>query len=90
MGADERERFVRAGLVRAGYLRDAADPALPDAISRYQADNGLVPNGRPDFQLYYQLLAADARRRGPGPAPPGPSRPPRPPPRRRARRRGSP
>ena len=72
MGADERERFVRAGLVRAGYLRDAADPALPDAISRYQADNGLVPNGRLDFQLYYRLLAADARRRGPGPAPPGP------------------
>jgi hypothetical protein len=72
MGADERDRFVRSGLVRAGYLRDAADPALPDAISRYQADNGLVPNGRVDFQLYYRLLAADARRRGPGPVPPGP------------------
>ncbi|HJS85460.1 MAG TPA: peptidoglycan-binding protein, partial [Acetobacteraceae bacterium] len=70
MGPGDRDQFVRAALIRAGYLRDAggspADLAL--AISRYQAENDLVPSGRVDFDLYYRLLANDARRHGPGPA----------------------
>jgi curli biogenesis system outer membrane secretion channel CsgG len=65
MGEGESNRFVSAALARAGYLQgqsDASSPNLSDAISRYQADNDLVPSGRVDFDLYYRLLAADARR----------------------------
>jgi hypothetical protein len=75
MSPGERDRFARAALTRAGYLRGTADSAadLSNAIARYQADNDLVPSGRLDFDLYYRLLASDARRRGPGPAAPGPT-----------------
>jgi len=65
MGATERNRFVSAALTRTGYLQgqdDASGAGLSDAVARYQADNDLVPNGRVDFDLYYRLLAADARR----------------------------
>ena len=64
MGGQERERFVSAALMRTGYLQGDSDPAgsgFSDAISRYQVDSDLVPNGRIDFDLYYRLLAADAR-----------------------------
>jgi hypothetical protein len=58
----ERDRFVTTALTRAGYLQaDGSGAQLSDAISRYQADNDLVPNGRVDFELYYRLLAADSR-----------------------------
>jgi hypothetical protein len=65
MGETERERVVSAALVRAGYLRDEGNgpnPGLSEAVARYQAENDLVPNGRVDFDLYYRLLASDARR----------------------------
>lgn len=70
MSAAERDRFVRTGLVRAGYLRGAGDaaPDLKDAIARYQAENDLVPNGRLDFELYYRLLATGSRKSGSAPA----------------------
>ena len=70
MSASERDRFVRSGLVRAGYLRSASEPAadLTAAIARYQAENDLVANGRLDFELYYRLLATASRRSGPAPA----------------------
>ncbi|HEY0185312.1 MAG TPA: hypothetical protein VGC09_21130, partial [Rhodopila sp.] len=63
MGGGERDRFVSAALVRAGYLRGGADQdaGLADAVSRYQADSGLVPNGRIDFDLYYRLLSNETR-----------------------------
>ena len=70
MGEGERDRFVSAALVRAGYLQAQSDvptPAFSDAVARYQADNSLVPNGRVDFDLYYRMLAADARRSNPKP-----------------------
>jgi hypothetical protein len=69
MGPGERDQFVRAALIQAGYLRDdASSPAeLASAISRYQAENNLVPSGRVDFDLYYRLLASSAQRHGPGP-----------------------
>jgi hypothetical protein len=67
MGATERERVVSAALVRAGYLREEGNgpnPGLSEAVARYQAENDLVPNGQVDFDLYYRLLATDARRPG--------------------------
>ncbi|RAI58812.1 peptidoglycan-binding protein [Roseicella frigidaeris] len=77
MGPAERQRFVEAALVRAGYAPGGGD--LSPAIARYQADNDLVPSGRMDFELYYRLLASDpGRARGtraaaaPPPAAPAP------------------
>jgi hypothetical protein len=70
MGETERTRFVSASLLRTGYLRsasDAPDASFSDAVARYQADNDLVPNGHVDFDLYYRMLANDARRAGGGP-----------------------
>jgi hypothetical protein len=67
MGVTERERFVSSALARAGYLRsegDGASSGLSEAIARYQAENDLVPNGRVDFDLYYRMLASDARHPG--------------------------
>jgi hypothetical protein len=62
MGETERETFVRSALARTGYLQGQGNAALDDSISRYQAENDLVPNGRIDFDLYYRLLASDAGR----------------------------
>ena len=64
MGERERDGFVSTALVRTGYLHGTAGGQTAersDAISRYQADNDLVPNGRVDFDLYYRLLANEAR-----------------------------
>jgi hypothetical protein len=63
MPSQERERFVSAALVRNGYLSsgDTAGQPLSDAISRYQAENDLVPTGQINFDLYYRLLANDSR-----------------------------
>ncbi len=64
MGERERDGFVSAALVRSGYLRSQGDGAtaeLSDAVARYQADNDLVPSGKVDFDLYYRLLANEAR-----------------------------
>jgi hypothetical protein len=75
MGEGERERFVSAALVRTGYLpggTNGAAPGFSDAVARYQADNDLVPNGRVDFDLYYRLLANEARHSGSKPAPVSP------------------
>jgi curli biogenesis system outer membrane secretion channel CsgG len=72
MGEGERERFVSTALVRTGYLPAGSDgtaPGFSDAVARYQSDNDLVPNGRVDFDLYYRMLANEARRPGGKPAP---------------------
>ena len=72
MGQGERERFVSAALVRTGYLSSgdgASAPGFTDAIARYQSDNDLVPNGRVDFDLYYRMLANEARKPGNKPVP---------------------
>jgi hypothetical protein len=88
MSSEETRRYVRAGLVRAGYLpASASDADLATAIGRYQADNGLIASGRIDFDLYYRLLAsvsgapagtAQAAAAAPAPAPaaPPPAAPP--------------
>ncbi|MEA2778374.1 MAG: hypothetical protein QOF90_3780 [Acetobacteraceae bacterium] len=67
MGGGERTGFVSAALVRTGYLRaqsSGADAEFTDAVARYQAENDLVPSGQVDFDLYYRLLANQARRPG--------------------------
>jgi Domain of unknown function (DUF4384) len=67
MRPDERERFVRDGLQRAGTNQAGTDQAgndpgdLSAGIASYQAANDLLPTGRIDFDLYYRLLASDAR-----------------------------
>ncbi|CAH2602432.1 conserved protein of unknown function [Rhodovastum atsumiense] len=77
MGSGERERFVRTGLARAGYLAgDGAD--LAAAIGHYQADSDLIPTGRIDFDLYYRLLASDKRPSGAPAAVPSAAAPPAP------------
>lgn len=76
MGETERNRFAGSALVRTGYLRGGADSGgadLSDAVSRYQADNDLVPSGRVDFDLYYRLLANDARQPKPPSTPRAPA-----------------
>jgi hypothetical protein len=71
MTPSDQDHFVTAALVRTGYLNSEGDTAgLPDAISRYQADHDLVPSGRVDFDLYYRLLANDARQPGTKPVTP--------------------
>ena len=72
MGSEARNRFVEAGLQRAGYLTDGRRD-LPAAVARYQAENDLVPSGRIDFELYYRLLASEPNRaRGRSAAAPAP------------------
>jgi curli biogenesis system outer membrane secretion channel CsgG len=65
MSPGDRVRFVRTNLAGAGYVEgspgDQSDPALRNAIARYQAEHDLVPSGRIDFELYYGLLAAPSR-----------------------------
>ncbi|GGF15367.1 hypothetical protein GCM10011611_21430 [Aliidongia dinghuensis] len=65
MGEAERVRFAKTGLARAGYydgpVDDSADPALRDAVARYQAAHDLIASGRVDFDVYYRLLAAAGR-----------------------------
>lgn len=73
MPDSERTRFVTTALARGGYLQGKGeDVGLTDAVAQYQAENDLVPNGRIDFDLYYRLLAADARRTTAKPAGPTP------------------
>jgi hypothetical protein len=65
MGQSERNRFVVTALSRNGYLRNESgqsDAVMSEAVARYQAENDLVPNGQVDFDLYYRLLANEARR----------------------------
>jgi curli biogenesis system outer membrane secretion channel CsgG len=77
MSPPDRIEYAKTGLERVGYYRgpiDAnSDAALSEAIAKYQSENGLVPNGRVDFDLYYRLLAAKgaaevARAEPPAPA----------------------
>jgi curli biogenesis system outer membrane secretion channel CsgG len=65
MSQADRVKFVETNLTRAGYydgpVTGQLDKGLRDAISRYQADTNVVPNGRIDFDLYYRLLAEHTR-----------------------------
>jgi hypothetical protein len=69
MGERERNDFVTAALIRTGYLPSGfagggsggQTAEWSEAMARYQADSDLVPNGRVDFDLYYRMLANEAR-----------------------------
>jgi Domain of unknown function (DUF4384)/Putative peptidoglycan binding domain len=62
MSPPDRIKYAKTGLERLSYYSgpiDAnSDAALSEAIAKYQSENGLVPNGRVDFDLYYRLLGA--------------------------------
>ena len=64
MGERERNDFINTGLIRTGYLPSGSGGQtanMSDVISRYQADSDLIPTGRIDFDLYYRILANEAR-----------------------------
>ena len=63
MSAREQVVFVQRALASQG-LYDAPvtgelDPATKGAIARYQADNGLLADGRINFDLYASLIHQD-------------------------------
>ena len=61
----EREKvvFVQRALASKGYydapVTGERDPATKGAISRYQAENGLLADGRINFDLYQDLINQD-------------------------------
>jgi peptidoglycan hydrolase-like protein with peptidoglycan-binding domain/curli biogenesis system outer membrane secretion channel CsgG len=63
MSAREQVVFVQRALASQG-LYDAPitgelDPATKGAVARYQADNGLLADGRIDFDVYASLIHQD-------------------------------
>jgi hypothetical protein len=60
MKADEQYTFVQRKLAGAGAYAGPIDgrnsQALTDSIAAYQARNQLIADGRPSFELYYDLL----------------------------------
>ena len=68
MTPSERSTFVQRALKGGGYyagpISGRIDAATSDAIGAYQAEQGLVPSGRVDFQLYLALLDTNKRLAG--------------------------
>lgn len=65
MSEPDRVKFVQKKMaaIRAysGAVSGQMDRNTVDAISRYKAENGLIANGRIDFDLYYALLDAEGQ-----------------------------
>ena len=63
MSDEERVTFTQRALVGTGHFTGKVngihDPATKGAVSRYQAENGLIANGRINFQLYQSLISED-------------------------------
>jgi hypothetical protein len=63
MSSEERIRFVQRALASQNRYGGAAtgqmDSATRDAIGAYQAERGLLADGRITFDLYADLIAAD-------------------------------
>ncbi len=63
MTQDEQIRFTQQALASQGYYageeNGQLDTTTVGAISRYQADAGLIANGRIDFDLYQSLMTQD-------------------------------
>jgi len=63
MSQEERVVFTQRALASKGYYNGAVngiyDGSTKAASSRYQAEHGLIANGRNDFQLYQSLINAD-------------------------------
>jgi hypothetical protein len=64
MNYQERIKFFKSGLKHFGYLKGNVnaenDPELKTAITQYQADKGLVPNGTDSFETYESLINSGA------------------------------
>jgi peptidoglycan hydrolase-like protein with peptidoglycan-binding domain/curli biogenesis system outer membrane secretion channel CsgG len=63
MKPEERVKFVQrklAGMnLYSGPVNGVVSKELSSAIGKYQAENGLIADGRINFELYYALLDAD-------------------------------
>lgn len=63
MSREEQVIFTQRALASTGHYKGAVngvyDASTKAAVSRYQAANGLIANGRLDFQLYQSLINAD-------------------------------
>lgn len=63
MSEEERVTFTQRALESKGYYATAIngvyDASTKAAVGRYQAENGLIANGRLDFQLYQSLINED-------------------------------
>jgi curli biogenesis system outer membrane secretion channel CsgG len=75
MPQQERVAFTQRALSSKGYYNGAIngvyDGSTKAASSRYQADHGLIADGRVDFQLYQSLINSDlALGQKPAPAEP--------------------
>jgi len=60
MNHQDRNKFFKSGLKHFGYYKGNVnaenDPELKTAITQYQADKGLVPNGTDSFETYESLI----------------------------------
>jgi len=63
MSAREQVVFVQRALAGQGLynapITGELDPATKGAVARYQADNGLIADGRINFDLYASLISQD-------------------------------
>ncbi len=63
MSSQDRIVFVQRALASEGYyygpISGTLDTSTKGAVSRYQAENGLLANGDIDLQLYRSLIAQD-------------------------------
>lgn len=63
MKPEDRIKFVQRKLsgmgAYSGQIDGAVSSELTSAIGKYQAENGLIADGRINFDLYYALLDAD-------------------------------
>lgn len=67
MSEKDRVELIQAGLKGAGYYHGAVDARfggsedLRSALSRFQADRGIVPTGRVSFEAYETLMSSDPK-----------------------------
>ena len=67
--SESRLKDIQGNLITLGYLKGRADgkmgPKTRDAITRYQKDDGITPNGKVNFELYLHSKNDAARGRKP-------------------------
>jgi len=64
MDDGERIQFIKKGLLSFGYYKSYIDESMNNefnaALTQYQADKGLVPNGVVNFETYESLINSGA------------------------------
>jgi hypothetical protein len=64
MNYQDRIKFFKSGLQRFGYyqgeMNSENSPELKTAITKYQVDKGLIPNGTDSFEMYESLINSGA------------------------------